>query len=297
MCAARRQKPTPRNGPADLLTDRRPVRLNRYLAAAGLGSRRAVESLITDGRVTIGGTVVTKPGTHVLPGRDRVTVDGERVELVRQPIYLMLHKPPGVLTTVDDPHHRRTVIDLLRHGDRARRLFPVGRLDRESEGLVLLTNDGTLAHRLLHPRYHVAKRYRVWTDPSPHPKALRALSRGVSIAPRVVTRPAQVRTRGRRAFDITLEEGKKRQIRLMCEALGLRVTRLVRLSFGPLKLDELPSGAYRRLDRGEIEALWQAAGLGGRLEAGDAGAEAGDAGAEAGDAGAEAGDAGAEGPR
>jgi 23S rRNA pseudouridine2605 synthase len=235
--------------------------LNRYLAAAGIASRRAVEQLIAAGRVAVNGVTVERPGVHVLPGRDRVALDGELVEIARAPVYLLLFKPRGVLTTVSDPHGRRTVIDLLAPADRRRRLFPVGRLDLDSEGLVLLTNDGTLAHRLTHPRYHVAKRYRVWTDPPPTAAALAALARGIQIAPDTTTRPAKVRPIGRQGCEIVLGEGKKRQIRLMCEALGLRVTRLVRVAFGPLTVGRLRPGRYRRLEPTEITELWQVAGL------------------------------------
>jgi 23S rRNA pseudouridine2605 synthase len=244
----------------DQPTCRPTVRLNRFLATAGLGSRRGVEELIAAGRVTINGRVVEEPGTQVAPGKDQVSLDGEPVPAGAAPIYILLFKPRGVLTTAYDPHGRRTVLDLLPPARSGARLFPVGRLDLESEGLVLLTNDGALTHRLLHPRYHVAKRYRVWTDPAPSPAALAALARGVQIAPRVTTRAAEITPRGVRGFEIVLKEGKKRQIRLMCEAVGLRVTRLVRVSLGPLRIGRLRPGQHRPLTAAEVESLRRAAG-------------------------------------
>ncbi|MGD8394058.1 MAG: pseudouridine synthase [Candidatus Eiseniibacteriota bacterium] len=258
-------------GPSDLLLDQRPVRLNRYLAAAGLASRRGVERLIEARRVTVNGTVVERPGTHVLPGRDRVMVDGRRVELRSRAVYILLYKPRGVVSTVADDRGRRTVLDCVADVAGGERLFPVGRLDLDSEGLVLLTNDGTLTHRLLHPRYHVAKRYRVWTTPAAPATALAALARGIEIEPGIVTRPATVAPRRDRSFVIELREGRKRQIRLMCEAVGLEVTRLVRIALGPLRLGRLRPGSHRALDHREIAALWRAAGLLRRLPGGGSG--------------------------
>ena len=192
-------------------------------------------------------------------------MDGQLLGTMETPRYVMLHKPAGYVTTVSDPQGRPTVIDLLGEETLEARLFPVGRLDLDSEGLLLLTNDGTLTHRLLHPRYHVAKRYRVWTEPAPRDVDLSQLAAGVEIEPGIATQPAAVARANANvaadAFEIEIKEGKKRQIRRMCEALGLTVTRLLRLTFGPLALGDLPSGALRPLTPAEIHALDLAAGL------------------------------------
>lgn len=236
------------------------IRLNRYLARAGLASRRAADRMIADGRVVVNGALQIEPGILVLPGRDQVLVDGAPVVPQERAVHLMLHKPAGVVTTLSDPQGRPAVQDLIPK-DHAERVFPVGRLDRDSEGLLLLTNDGELAHRLLHPRYHVEKLYRVRTDPAPRPPDLAQLAAGVEIEPGVVTRPATVTPASGGAFEILIREGKKRQIRRMCDAIGLKVTVLVRIGFGPLALGTLASGATRPLTADEVRALELAAGL------------------------------------
>jgi 23S rRNA pseudouridine2605 synthase len=237
------------------------IRLNRYLAQAGVASRRGADRLIAAGRVRVNGVQVEELGILVLPGRDQIEVDGEAVAGIELPRYVAVHKPRGVVTTVRDPQGRPTILELI--GDRTwdARLFPVGRLDLDSEGLLLLTNDGTLAHRLLHPRYHVAKRYRVWTEPSPRAIDLEQLAAGVEIEPGVATRPAAVGDTGEGWFELEIREGKKRQIRRMCEALGLKVTRLLRTSFGPIELGDLAAGQFRALTPAEVESLDLAAGL------------------------------------
>lgn len=264
----------PSAGPADPFARPVRVRLNRYLALVGVASRRAADRLIAAGRVRVNGAPVENLGVLVLPGRDLVLVDGVEVGPVEAPRSFILYKPRGVLTTAADPQGRPTVIDLI--GDRAgpARVFPVGRLDLDSEGLLLLTNDGTLAHRLLHPRYHVAKRYRVWTEPPARAEELQQLAAGVEIEPGQVTRPAIVeaiveamRAESSResqdpgTFEIEIREGKKRQVRRMCAALGLAVTRLKRVRFGPLELGELAPGEMRPLSAEEVKALEMAAGL------------------------------------
>ena len=238
----------------------RRIRLNRYLALAGLASRRAADRLIAAGRVVVNGNLQLEPGVLVLPGRDQVAVDGAAVVPQERAVYLMLHKPVGVVTTLSDPQGRPAVRDLLPQGQEER-VFPVGRLDRDSEGLLLLTNDGELAHRLLHPRYHVEKRYQVCTEPAPRPADLAQLAAGVEIEPGVVTRPAHVQPAPGGRFEILIREGKKRQIRRMCEVLGLKVTTLVRTGFGPLELGTLAPGATRPLSAEEVRALELAAGL------------------------------------
>ncbi len=239
-----------------------PLRLNRFLAACGLGSRRQVERWIAAGRVRVNGTLAEAPGLRVQPDQDRVEFDGRPVHLTQAPTYLLLHKPTGVVSTAHDPHGRPTVVDLVRGVAAAARLYPVGRLDQDSEGLVLLTDDGTLTQRLLHPRHHVPKEYRVTTDPPPSAAALAALERGIDLGDGRPTRPARIVERLPEAsFVLELREGRKRQIRRMCQAVGLRVTRLVRVKLGPLALGALPPGEARCLDAAEVRALWEMAGL------------------------------------
>ncbi len=249
------------SGPPDLLAEIRRIRLNRFLAQAGIASRRSADRLIEAGRVTVNGARVSELGTLVLPGRDHVAVDGMAVGALEIPRYVILHKPRGVMTTVRDPQGRPTVIDLLPETRWQARLFPVGRLDFDSEGILLLTNDGTLAHRLLHPRYHVAKCYRVWTAPVARASDVEQLRAGVEIEPGVATRPARVEAGSDGTLEIEIREGKKRQIRRMCEALGIKVTRLVRTRFGPIELGSLAPGTMRELAPEEVKALEAAAGL------------------------------------
>jgi pseudouridine synthase len=259
-------------GPADPRRELRRVRLNRYLALAGVASRRAADRLIAQRRVRVNGAVVEELGILVLPERDQVEVDDIPVGPVEVPRYFILHKPRGVVTTAADPQGRPTVLDLVAGRAGVARVFPVGRLDLDSEGVLLLTNDGTLAHRLLHPRYHVPKVYAVWTQPPPRPADLEQLQAGVEIEPGVRTQPARVAMVpadtprggggwGAPGFEIEIREGKKRQVRRMCEALGLTVTRLVRVRFGPLALGQLPAGELRALSLEEVRELELAAGL------------------------------------
>lgn len=233
-------------------------RLAKYLARSGVASRRRAEGLITAGRVTVNGRVVTTPVFNVDPDRDTVTVDGRPVRPERK-VYLMLHKPPGYLSTVSDPQGRPTVLDLV---PRIGRLYPVGRLDADSEGLLLLTNDGELTVLLTHPRYHVPKTYRVWVAGIPNQEDLGRLTRGVVLEDGP-TAPARVRLvragRGEAVLEITLFEGRKRQIRRMCEAIGHPVRRLVRVGLGPLRLGDLPPGRWRELRPDEVAALRRAA--------------------------------------
>jgi 23S rRNA pseudouridine2605 synthase len=234
------------------------MRLAKHLAHAGVASRRAAERLIADGRVEVDGAVVTDPARDVA-GSERITVDGERVggtPAVR--VVYALHKPAGVVSTASDTHGRPTVVDLVRApGDR--RLYPVGRLDTDTTGLILLTDDGDLAHRLTHPSFEVPKTYRVTARAFVPDGALRRLAQGVRLEDGP-TAPAKAERRGPREFDLTLHEGRKRQVRRMCEEVGHPVKRLRRIRFGPLELGRLPEGHSRRLLPAEIEALRAAAG-------------------------------------
>jgi 23S rRNA pseudouridine2605 synthase len=229
------------------------VRLAKYLAHAGVASRRAAEGLVIQGRVAVDGSVVTDPARDV--GDDHaVAVDGRAVTPEGRELH-MLNKPAGVVSTARDTHGRSTVTDLV---PSARRLYPVGRLDVDTTGLILLTNDGELANRLTHPRYEVEKLYRVEVEPRPvRESALQALREGVRLddgptLPAGVTQPAPG------VLEMTLREGRKRQVRRMCEAVGHRVVALRRVAFGPLELGRLSEGESRRLDEDELERLRRA---------------------------------------
>lgn len=237
-------------------------RLQKILAAAGLASRRAAEELIRAGRVTVNG-VVAELGQRADPDRDRVCLDGEaiRAERIR---YWILHKPIGVLTTVKDDRAvrdgRQTVMDLMPPETRSERLFPVGRLDAESEGLLLLTNDGDTAHALLHPSLGTEKEYRVTvvgelTDETAHALAAGPVLEDGPMAPCRVSDVLVDGSRGRTTFHLTLKEGRKHQIRRALRSLGHHVVRLVRIRMGPLELGRLPIGRVRKLSAAEIEAL------------------------------------------
>jgi 23S rRNA pseudouridine2605 synthase len=230
------------------------VRLAKFLAHAGVASRRAAEGLIADGRVTVGGEVVTNPATDV-DGDSAVAVDGQLVEPEPREVHA-LNKPAGVVSTARDTHGRPTVVELVRS---RRRLYPVGRLDADSTGLILLTNDGELADLLTHPRYGVQKVYRAKVQPGRlSPKALKALREGVELEDGR-TAPARVRQVAPGTVEITLREGRKRQVRRMCEAVGHRVVELERVAFGPLGLRGLEPGRSRRLKDTEVERLRKAA--------------------------------------
>jgi 23S rRNA pseudouridine2605 synthase len=228
------------------------MRLAKHLAHAGVASRRAAEQLIFDGRVTVAGKVVRDPATDV-DGSQPITVDGRPVGGTQQEraVYV-LNKPAGVVSTSHDTHGRKTVVDLVKAD---RRLYPVGRLDADSTGLILLTDDGELAHRLTHPSFEVPKTYRaVVRNPPVREPALRKLREGVELDDGR-TSPAKVRRVSSGVLEITIHEGRKRQVRRMCEAVGHRVESLERVAFGPLRLGNLPAGGHRRLTTAEIERL------------------------------------------
>ncbi|MGZ5323264.1 MAG: pseudouridine synthase [Solirubrobacterales bacterium] len=230
------------------------MRLSRYMAHGGVASRRAAEELIRAGRVTVGGEVVTDPARDVDEGSG-VALDGEGVEAEPREVWA-LNKPAGVVSTASDPGGRPTVVGLVRS---RRRLYPVGRLDADSTGLILLTNDGELANRLTHPRYGVRKTYRVRLARPPAERDLERLRSGVRLEDGP-TSPAEVHRRGEREIEITIREGRKRQVRRMAEAVGSEVTALARVRIGPLELGGLAPGKGRRLGRDEVRALWEDAG-------------------------------------
>jgi 23S rRNA pseudouridine2605 synthase len=231
------------------------MRLVKFLAHAGVASRRAAEGLIAEGRVSVGGEVVTNPATDV-DDASGVAVDGKGVAAEPREVHA-LNKPAGVVSTARDTHGRPTVVDLVRS---RRRLYPVGRLDADSTGLILLTNDGELADLLTHPRYGVDKVYRAKVQPARvSPRAIKALREGVALEDGR-TAPAKVRQVAPGLVEITLREGRKRQVRRMCEAVGHRVVGLERVAFGPLGLRGLAPGKSRRLKDAEVERLRRAAG-------------------------------------
>jgi 23S rRNA pseudouridine2605 synthase len=250
-------------GERDSLTDvPGGVRLQKVLAAAGIGSRRACEEMIGEGRIEVDGEVVRRFGARVDPDRQIIRVDGRRIAASEKLVYVALNKPPGVLTTMSDTRGRKTIADLL--GDRAERLFHVGRLDYETEGLMLLMNDGELAHRLAHPRYGVLKTY-LADIPAPFPRDLgRQLMSGIELDDGVASadRFRVVERAGARALiEITLHEGRKHIVRRMLAAAGHPVSRLVRTQVGPVALGTLRSGATRRLSTREVGDLYAAVGL------------------------------------
>lgn len=232
-------------------------RLQKYLAAAGIASRRKSEELIRQGRVTVNGELAVL-GVRVHPERDVIVVDGQRVKKERK-TYIMLNKPAGVITTCRDPRGRTTVKDLL--ADVTVAVHPVGRLDYDSEGLLLLTNDGDLTFRLTHPRYEVKKTYHVLVDGVPSADEIEQLRRGILLADGW-TAPAAIEVLASRREEtllaFTIHEGRNRQVRRMWAHLGYSVVGLYRVSFGPLTLGHLKPGEYRYLSRQEVEELWAA---------------------------------------
>lgn len=224
------------------------MRLNAYLARAGVASRRGAEELIRAGRVRVNGEVVGL-ATFVEPF-DRVELDGR--PLVPEALaYVLLHKPAGVVTTASDPHGRPTVVDLV---DLGQRVVPVGRLDADTTGALLLTNDGPLAHRLAHPRYQVDKVYEAEVEGEPDDHALRRLAEGVELDDGL-TAPAGVRRLGRSRLELTLHEGRKHQVKRMCEAVGHPVKCLHRRAYAGLTLDGVAPGMWRELSEAEVAAL------------------------------------------
>ena len=232
------------------------MRLAKYLAHAGVASRRAAEDIVRAGRVTVGGETVTDPARDV-DDSSRVAVDGRGLRGAEQRTVYLVNKPRGVVSTAKDTHGRPTVVSLIR-GERAR-LYPVGRLDADTTGLILLTNDGELANTLTHPRYQVPKTYIAEVTGGFVPEArLRQLREGVELEDGK-TAPAQVRQVDPGVLQITIREGKKRQVRRMVEAVGRRVIDLRRVRFGPLGLGDLPPGKHRKLTPAEVERLRKSA--------------------------------------
>ncbi|MGN6700054.1 MAG: pseudouridine synthase [Thermomicrobiales bacterium] len=239
-------------------------RLHKVLAARGVASRRAAEQLMLEGRVTVDGRVVRELGARVEPERAVIRVDGRVLRQPRQ-VYLLLNKPRGYITTASDPQGRRTVFDLLDPHVVPERVYAVGRLDMDSEGLLLLTNDGELANRIMHPRYRLDKEYHAFVDGEPPPAALDRLRRGGFLIAGGHTSPAEVAILGQAGagvwLSIVIHEGRKHQVRQMLEEVGHPVRRLQRVRLGPITLAGLAPGAYRPLTPDELARLRQLVGL------------------------------------
>src|SRR5919107_3389059 len=228
------------------------MRLAKHLAHAGVASRRAAEAIIAAGRVTVDGATITDPARDVT-GAETIAVDGEAVGAAPRRVVYAVHKPAGVVSTARDTHGRPTVVDLV--PGVATRLYPVGRLDADTTGLILLTNDGALANHLTHPRYEVPKTYRAKVaSPPVGERALQRLRDGVELDDGP-TAPAQVRRLRPDVIELTIREGRNHQVRRMCEAVGHPVIGLRRVAFGPLALGDLPAGGHRRLTPAEVERL------------------------------------------
>ncbi len=236
-------------------------RLQKIISQAGIASRRGAERLISEGRVSVNGDIVREPGSKANPETDDIRVDGKKIRVLSQKVYILLNKPRGCVTTVSDDRGRPTVIDLLR--EIKTKVYPVGRLDFNTEGLLLLTNDGDFAHRLAHPSHKIPKTYAVKVTGIPTEKEMERLSRGI-ILDRKKTSPAKIsieRTTGKNSWlTITIHEGKKRQVRTMCEFIGHPVIKLKRIKYGFLELKGQKTGEYRYLTNGEVKRLMEAAG-------------------------------------
>lgn len=236
------------------------IRLQKYLAECGIASRRKSEELIAAGKVKVNG-VTASIGDKVNPKHDKVTVSGKKAVSVKKSVYIMLNKPRGFITTMSDEHDRKCVAELVKGINT--RVYPVGRLDRESEGLLIMTNDGEFANALTHPSKHVSKTYRVTIRPEITKEQATAFRNGIEIDGRM-TVPADLRIleaqENRTVVEVTIYEGRNRQIRKMFEALGIEVARLKRTKVGNLKLGMLKQGDYRDLTPEEVNSLYELAG-------------------------------------
>ena len=239
-------------------------RLQKILARAGLASRREAERWILEGRVTVNGTVVRKLGTQADAAKDAIKVDGKRVKTALTPAYYALHKPPGIITTIRDPEKRPDLSQITARLGEKQRLFPVGRLDFNSSGLLLLTNNGELAQRLTHPRFGVKKVYRVKLSECPDEEDLALVRKGIRLEDGM-TAPARIKVleklKKNAWVEIEIHEGRNRQVRRMFAALGYFVEKLIRIRVGPVSLSALAPGELRPLSQIEIKALKHAVGL------------------------------------
>ncbi len=241
----------------------RAQRLHKLLSQAGVSSRRKAETLIQAGKVQVNGQTITRLGTTADPKHDTIVVDGQAVSFDLSWLYFLLNKPTGVVSTLADPERRTTVRELL--GKVRERVFPVGRLDYHSAGLLLLTNDGELTARLLHPRYQIPRTYHVKLTGKCSPRILTRLKNGVPLADGRLSGPVEIHTirRSERKtwIELTLHQGRRHEVRQMCDAIGYPVEKLIRVRFGPLLLSDLVPGAYRPLAPVEVQSLKRAVGL------------------------------------
>lgn len=238
------------------------VRLQKVLAAAGIASRRASEILIEEGRVEVNGKIVVEQGMRVNPDTDHIRVDGSRIPPPRHHLYLVMNKPRGVVSTMEDPEGRRTLLDYLPR--LKERIFHVGRLDTDTEGLILLTNDGEFAHRMAHPSYEVPKTYQVQAAGVMDNRTIKRLEKGVTLDDGPV-KPDKVklvsRAQNRTLIEVSLHEGRNRIVRRMFDTVGHPVDRLSRTAIGPVRLGVLPVGEIRELTREELGALLDLVGM------------------------------------
>lgn len=234
------------------------IRLNKFLAALGFASRRRIDQLLIDGKIKVNGKTA-KLGIKVDPARDEIIYNGKKINPAIQPkhLYLILNKPVGVITSASDEQGRTTVLDLVKTQTR---LVPVGRLDQFTSGLLLLTNDGELTYRLTHPKFHISKTYRVTYSGNISPRQLHEIQAGILLDDGP-TLPAKVENLTPNSFEITITQGKNRQVRRMCQKVGIQLTRLHRLGIGPIKLENLSEGSYRELSPDEVLKLKQFASL------------------------------------
>ncbi|MFH1848378.1 MAG: pseudouridine synthase [Candidatus Omnitrophota bacterium] len=234
------------------------MRLDSLLAKAGVCSRRRSKELVKQGMVEVNNSIVTEPGLGVNPASDKIFANGKPIRLSRDKIYIMLNKPRGTVTTVSDPHHRKTVMDLLPKN--LKRVYPVGRLDRDTSGLLILTNDGELTNRLTHPRFNIDKVYEARIKGDLIDKDRQTLQKGIRIDNKK-TAPCRIsvlhKSKEHTIAQIRIHEGRKRQIRLMFGFLGYPVARLKRVKLGSLKLGSLEPGEFRFLSQKEVDSLWR----------------------------------------
>ncbi|MCG6879487.1 MAG: rRNA pseudouridine synthase [Deltaproteobacteria bacterium] len=254
--------PAVANFPETPFNPEEPWRLNRLLSSAGLTSRRKADQWILSGRITVNGKPVNALGTTAFWGRDDIRVDGQKIPLPPQKVYLMLNKPFGTICSLNDPEGRPLVTDLIK--DIPIRVYPVGRLDFDTLGLLLLTNDGEFAHRLTHPRFHVPKTYKVTVQGAISDEALKRLQTGITLndGPAGRARTELInRNNEKSILRMTITQGKSRQVRRMLEEVGFTVIHLIRISFGTLQLGDLKIGHHRYLDSEELSKLKKMAGL------------------------------------
>jgi 23S rRNA pseudouridine2605 synthase len=236
------------------------VRINRYLSMCGVASRRKAEQLVLEGRVRVNRSVITDLGRRVDPDHDRISVDGKPVTQVHEHVYLVLNKPKDAITTLSDERGRRTVMSLFKS---RHRVYPVGRLDRNTTGVLLFTNDGEFANRLMHPRYEIPKTYRVTVTRMVAPEHLHTLRRGIALEERKTAETEVIvipHSRGKELL-ITLHEGRNRQVRRMFESLGYDVAKLDRVAYGPVTCEGLDRGETRNLSRREVRKLMVLGGI------------------------------------